>query len=76
VDELRRLALDCIHYAWMAMASRHNSNAGREIQKPVTVNVFDDCAFTPARNERVTASVGRGYNPAIPLDNGSRAGTR
>jgi hypothetical protein len=76
VDELRGLALDRIDYTGMAMPRGDDGDSRGEIQKPVAVDVLDDCALATAGYKRVAASVGGRHDPAVTFNDRSRARAR
>jgi hypothetical protein len=72
VDELRRLTLDRINHARMAMAGGNDRDSGREIQKSVAIDVLDNGAFTVMGDERIAPGVRRRDYSAIALNYSTR----
>ena len=68
VDQARRLLLDRLHHARMAVAGRHHGDAGVEIEKAVAIHVLDDRAFALLRDQRIAARVGRRNDARVALD--------
>ena len=76
VQKLRRLPMDGLDDARMAMARRADGDARVKIEEPVAVDVLDDGPFGPRHDQRVHARVRRRRHPFIAGNTLPRDGAR